>query len=79
MKNAAMAAQKLSGNPFMISLKESNSAKKDVEKVKKWWIQNIDAYKIEKTISDQEFEMMNKLLFGLDYFQYGRYTEEEDD
>lgn len=53
---AYKAIQKLSENPYTTSLKDQEFARKHLQEIKIWWENNVESYKNELYISEEQFE-----------------------
>lgn len=62
LTNAVKAIQILSMNPFLTSLDSQKRAKNELSIIKAWWEENVDLYKNETTISEEDFELIRKIL-----------------
>jgi antitoxin component YwqK of YwqJK toxin-antitoxin module len=49
-------------NMFLVSPNEVNDASNKIETIREWWINNVDQYKNEKDISDDDFLIMQLCL-----------------
>jgi antitoxin component YwqK of YwqJK toxin-antitoxin module len=64
LAKAAEAAHVLATNPFMTSLNKQEIARKQRTEIIEWWNSNVDNYKNEASISENDFELM-RICLGL--------------
>ncbi len=59
---ASKAVQILSMNSFMTSLNKQEIARRQLKEIINWWEINVDNYKNELSITEDDFELMRKCL-----------------
>lgn len=62
LKRAANAIKVLSMNPFTISLVSIENARRELDNIISWWDENVEEYKKELSIKENDFELMRVCL-----------------
>jgi antitoxin component YwqK of YwqJK toxin-antitoxin module len=62
LAKAAEAAHVLASNPFLTSLNKQEIARNQRMEIREWWVSNVDNYKNEASISENDFELMRICL-----------------